>query len=103
MKQPTFLVAKIHTNYYHENMSKKEKLIRRFTELPNDFTWQELKSLLKEFGYKEAKIGNTSGSRARFTHQALPPIILHRPHPGNEMKRYQLEQVRETLTNEGLL
>jgi HicA toxin of bacterial toxin-antitoxin, len=70
---------------------------------PSDFTWQELISLLTGFGYALARTGKTGGSRVKFIHKTLPPIILHKPHPTLVLKRYQLEQIEETLKGEGLL
>lgn len=84
-------------------MSKREKLARRFLTLPTDFTWNELVSMLAGFGYELSGSGATAGSRMRFLHSDLPPIILHRPHPTPILKRYQMEQALEHLKAEGLL
>jgi hypothetical protein len=58
---------------------------------------------LTGFGYALAKSGKTGGSRVKFIHEALPPIILHKPHPIPVLKKYQLEQIEETLRGEGLI
>jgi len=71
--------------------------------MPSDFTWEELVSLLTGFGYTLAKSGKTGGSRVKFIHETLPPIILHKPHPTPVLKKYQLEQIEETLKGEGLI
>ena len=84
-------------------MSRHDKLIKRFLTRPTDFTWDELTSLLAGFGYAPAKAGKTGGSRVRFIHEALEPIILHRPHPTPALKRYQLEQIEEILKKGDLL
>lgn len=84
-------------------MSKKEKLIQRCLSMPIDFSWQELIKLLAGFGYQLSGGGKTGGSRVRFIHETLPPIILHKPHPSNVMKRYQIEQIIELLRIEGLI
>lgn len=47
-------------------MSQKEKLVKRFLSLPNDFNYDELIKLLGYFDFKEIKTGITSGSRVRF-------------------------------------
>lgn len=39
-------------------MGTKEKLIARFSALPNDFTWEEMRRLLVALGYVP---GNASG------------------------------------------
>jgi len=58
---------------------------------------------LKGFGYTLTKSGKTGGSRVKFIHETLPPIILHKPHPTLVLKKYQLEQIEETLRGEGLI
>jgi HicA toxin of bacterial toxin-antitoxin, len=84
-------------------MTRRDKLLLRFKARPQDFTWSELKSLLVGFGYELAAGGRTGGSRVRFVHPDLPPIIMHKPHPTPAMKRYQIEQVLDFLKKEGLL
>jgi len=58
---------------------------------------------LSGFGYTLIKSGQTGGSRIKFIHGNLSPIILHKPHPMNVLKKYQLEQIEETLREEGLI
>lgn len=84
-------------------MSRQEKLLQRFRGKPADFSWSELKTLLAGFGYDVAAGGRTGGSRTRFVHPDLPPILLHRPHPVPVLKRYQIEQLLEFLQKEGVL
>jgi hypothetical protein len=84
-------------------LSRRKKIIDRFLSRPSDFTWQELVNLLNGFGYNLAKAGKTGGSRVKFMHETLPPIILHKPHPTPVLKKYQLEQIEETLRAEGLI
>ena len=84
-------------------MSKKDKLTARLKSRPRDFTFDEMSSLLVSFGYRHVKSGKTSGSRVRFTHNNLPTITLHKPHPGNVLKLYQIDQIKEMLTKEGVL
>ncbi len=79
-------------------MSKREKVIQRFLSKPRDFTYDELKTLLNGFGYRELKTGKTSGSRAAFINDNTQHVIrLHKPHPKNILKRYQLDFVEEEL------
>jgi HicA toxin of bacterial toxin-antitoxin, len=54
-------------------------------------------------GYEEVKRGKTGGSRRRFIHPQAGLISLHKPHLSSIMKHYQLEQVIDTLKQEGLL
>ena len=84
-------------------MSRKEKLIKRFLSCPKDFTWEELVSLLVGLGFQEANTGKTGGSRRRFIHETQVVIALHKPHPQNILKRYQIEQIIEILRGEELL
>ena len=79
-------------------MSKEEKLVKRLLAKPNDFTYNELKSLRSHLGYVETQGGKTSGSRVAFINEKDKHIIrLHKPHPNNELKKYQIEQVIEEL------
>ena len=85
-------------------MSKEEKLIKRLLSKPKDFTYSELRKILISFGYKECQSGKTSGSRVAFIEPKSNHIIrLHKPHPNNELKRYQIEQVIEELHSRGLI
>ncbi len=82
-------------------MGKREKLIARFKTIPADFKWQELTLLMKALGYQEIQ-GN--GSRVKFENgNAHHMINLHRPHPGNIVKRYALRQLNEKLVQGGLI
>jgi len=83
-------------------MGQKEKLLVRLAGRPKDFTWQELVRLLKLLGYVEVKPGKTGGSRRRFVHDKYARIILHKPHPGNELKPYQVNLIIEVFENEGI-
>jgi len=78
-------------------MSKKEKLIARFLNMPSDFHYDEMVKLLGYFGFKEVKKGKTSGSRVKFENIDGIPIMLHKPHPSGIMKKYQMQQVKEIL------
>ena len=85
-------------------MSKKEKLLLRFLAKPKDFSYEELKSLLNGLGYLEISKGKTSGSRVAFVNKVNSHIIrLHKPHPKNILKAYQIELIIEELQKENLL
>ena len=85
-------------------MAKSEKLLKRFLSRPKDFTYEELKRLLKSFGYEEAKTGKTSGSRVAFINHKTKHIIrLHKPHPKPELKQYQLNDIEQELKERGLI
>ena len=78
-------------------MSKIEKLIHRLHSKPKDFTWDEMKKVLKHYHYEEISSGITGGSRRRFVNPKNIVISLHEPHPARVLKRYQLDIVIEHL------
>ena len=84
-------------------MTRRDKLIARLKGRPKDFTWEELVRLLEGLGYTEAKVGKTGGSRRRFVHPTAPAIALYKPHPGNIVKMYVIDDVVRVLTEEGLI
>ena len=84
-------------------MSKREKLIARLLSEPKDFTFEELTALLGQFGYKQANPGRTGGSRISFSNGENDYIRLHKPHPRNILKPYQVEDIITALQERGLL
>lgn len=82
-------------------MAKIEKLIERLLSLPKDFTWEELIKVLIHFGYKELHTGKTGGSRRKFANADKHIISLHKPHPGNILKHYQIKEVMASLKERG--
>jgi hypothetical protein len=82
-------------------MSKAQKLIERIKDRPKDFTWDELVKLLSYYGYAAQKSGKTGGSRRKFYNKEKHIISLHKPHPGNIVKAYVIEQIIQTLKEKG--
>ncbi|MBN1924326.1 MAG: type II toxin-antitoxin system HicA family toxin [Prolixibacteraceae bacterium] len=80
-------------------MTKAEKLLTRFLSRPSDFSYSELKTLLVMLGYTEEQC---SGSRVCFKTEGHK-IKLHKPHPGNLLKKYQLNFIIEKLKEEKIL
>ena len=74
-------------------MSKKEKLIKRLLSRPKDFTINELITLLGFFDYFRKSGGKTGGSRTVFKNEIGESIRIHKPHPGNTLKEYQIEDI----------
>lgn len=72
-------------------MSKKDKLIQKLKSKSKDFTYEELKTLLNYLGFYENNKGRTSGSRVEFIREGHKKIQLHKPHPRNVLKPYQIE------------
>lgn len=86
-----------------KKMSTKEKLVERFKTLPKDFTFDEMKSLLGYFGFVKYNKGKTSGSRVVFHKDNEAPIMLHKPHPENVLKKYAMKQVMQQLKDMGYI
>lgn len=90
--------------YYHLIMSTHKKLLQRLLSKPKDFSFEELQKLLQFLGYVEKQLGKTSGSRVAFVHEKTKHIIrLHKPHKGNELKMYQINQLIIELEMRGLI
>ena len=82
-------------------MTQFEKVRSRFLTRPKDFTYNELQRLLRGLGYKEQQ---GSGSRVVFNNDKIKHSIkLHKPHPGNNLKRYQIELISQELKQNGLI
>jgi len=84
-------------------MSTFQKLLGRFLLRPKDFTFSELTRLLKHFGYRVCSKGKTSGSRVAFIDQDQHIISLHKPHPKELLKQYQIDYITEVLRKKGYL
>lgn len=85
-------------------MSKAEKLIERFKSKPKDFTFDELRRLLFQFGYEEWRTGKTSGSRVTFFNKELDDVIkLHKPHPNPAVNRCYLIEIEKHLRDKGVI
>lgn len=72
-------------------MSKIEKQINRLKSKPRDFTYNEAKNLLNNLGFYENNKGKTLGSRVVFINHNNIKIEIHKPHPGNILKPYQVK------------
>ena len=83
-------------------MSTKEKLKRRLKRLPNDFTFDELVSLMGFLGYSLNNKGKTSGSRVEFVKDG-DSVICHKPHPGNVLGRNALKYLYKELKHKRIL
>ena len=82
-------------------MTKINKLIQQFRNKPRDFSYNELQRMLVHFGYEQVEAG---GSRVIFINRANGhKMKLHKPHPGNILKRYQIDYVITELETKRLL
>ena len=85
-------------------MSAIEKLKAKLINRPKGFTYSELYTLLIHFGYIELKKGRTAGSRRAFFNEKTKHIIrLHKPHPREILKRYQINIIIAELRKEEIL
>lgn len=82
-------------------MSKYEKLLKRLLSKPRDFTYLEAKNLLNSLGFYEDTKGKTSGSRVAFLNAENRKIDLHKPHPNNILKSYQVNNLIKILKEIG--
>lgn len=85
-------------------MSKVETLIRKLCQKPTpaDFRYSDLKKVMAYFGYVESNKDATSGSRVRFYNpETGAMVMLHKPHPGDQMVKGAVESVVEFLREHG--
>lgn len=78
-------------------MSKIEKEIERLKSKPRDFTYNEVKKILNNFGFYENNKGKTSGSKVIFKNKYNQKIGLHKPHPSMILKSYQVNEILRLL------
>jgi hypothetical protein len=85
-------------------VSQISKLKERLRSNPRDFTFQELETLLAHLDYHRIAGGKTGGSRVAFTNADNSDYIrLHKPHPRNILKPYQVTNLINDLKQRGLL
>ena len=84
-------------------MSRLEKEIERLKSKPKDYTYDAVKSLLNKLGFYENNKGKTSGSRVEFINEKNVQIELHKPHPKNVLKHYQIKDIIVKLREGGLI
>lgn len=82
-------------------MTRREKLLLKLQHADKTFHWKDLVSLLTQCGYQ---ISEGAGSRVRFFNPQTNHLIrIHRPHPGNEIHKAALKDIKTMLTQEGIL
>ncbi len=85
-------------------MSKRDKAIARIRGCPKDYRYSEAKALLEMLGFEESNKGRTSGSRVAYYREADSRVILlHKPHPGDEMDVGAVKQLYKYLKDFGEL
>ena len=78
-------------------MKRNKLLSSMFTSRTVRF--DDVVTLLTGLGFEYD--GSAEGSRVRFIASDGDHLELHRPHSGNELKRYQLVKVRDFLERQG--
>lgn len=77
-----------------------DKLCRKPT--PADFKFSDVRRIMSHFGYSMSNKGATSGSRVRFYSQETEgSLMLHKPHPGDQMPRAAVDAVVDFLKEYG--
>jgi hypothetical protein len=73
--------------------AKHRKVVEAILTRPTlaDIVFRDIEALLIALG---CEVHEGAGSRVAFVRGSLR-LYLHRPHPGKEAKRYQVESVRE--------
>ena len=84
-------------------MGKKNKLLKRLLSRPTDFSFSELTTLLGHFNYYALRGSKTGGSRVSFANGSNDYIRIHKPHPGNILKLYQVDDIIASLSERGLI
>jgi hypothetical protein len=94
----------MHYEFNIATVGTRDKLIKRFINLPKNFTFDELSNLLIGFGFEISNKGKTSGSRIRFINVESKSVIdIHKPHPDNIIKVGTLRAIYEKLISAGLI
>ena len=85
-------------------MSRLDKLVEKHLNSGSTITFQELEYLLGKLGYRQKKTGKTAGSRKAYINSKTKHIIrIHKPHPGNELKKYAKLYIVNELKKKNLL
>lgn len=80
-------------------MSKLSKTIDHLLKKPKDFTWEEAVTLMEKCDFEIIK---NSGSRRKFYHKEKNILVnIHKPHPNNELKNYQVRDIIRALKTSG--
>lgn len=80
--------------------NKQKKVLKALLSKPirKNILWVDVVSLIKGLG---GEVISGSGSRVRFELNQVS-LNIHSPHPGNELKRYQVQAVRDFLLRAGV-
>lgn len=85
-------------------MSTRDKAKKRIAEIPNNYTFAEVRFLLGKLGFQEYNKGKTSGSRVKFYRESDQRVFMfHKPHRGDSMDRGAVEDLVRKLKEMGEL
>lgn len=87
-------------------MARLDKLVGKLCQAspPKDLTWDEAIWLLRKCGFTHLKRKGTSkGSHFRFQKPDGGVFNMSMPHPGKELKAYQVRALREVLIETGCI
>lgn len=80
-------------------MGQLEKLKARIASCPRDFSYDELRTLLSQLGFREI---TGAGSARKFYRELDKRLIsLHEPHPGRIIKVYMIRDIAKKLEEWG--
>lgn len=85
-------------------MAKIDTLLDKLCTKPTPagFRFSDLRKIMTYFGYLESNKGATSGSRVKFYHpETQAVLLLHKPHPGDEMTKAAVDSVVKFLKEHG--
>ncbi len=81
-------------------MTKQAKLLASL-KMAKTFKWASVETLFSQLGYEQKQM---KGSRVRFYNKDTDrTVMLHTPHPENEVKGGALKDIKEHLKMEGYL
>lgn len=81
------------------NAKQRKTLVAIFSRpTPSAIAFSDIESLIKALG---GSVTEREGSRVKIEFQG-EQWRCHRPHPGKEAKRYQVEEARELLQRAGV-
>lgn len=82
------------------NAKQKRTLAAIFTRpTPGDVRWNDVVSLMKALGSVDQR---RAGSRVGFTVHGWT-LVTHKPHPGSQLSRASVRDIRDFLQNAGVL
>lgn len=85
-------------------MTRVEKLLDNLLRMPSAFDFRDFVRVMEHLGFALDQKGATSGSRVRFYRERDGRmLIMHSPHPSNEMSRGAVKAAVRFLRGEDTL